>query len=127
MGGTLRGAWSRLKPLLEAAMKAKMAAGAKADQQKTNHAIDEFIRKFAPVMAEFENIYKAKEQLNNRFRAAADQGMKLLQPLQQQVEAAHKDGFNADSSLEENLEGRLSEVMGLLKELHSDGCGTQWD
>jgi hypothetical protein len=52
--------------------------------------------------------------------------MKLLQPLLQQVDAAHKDGFNADNSLQENLDGRIGEMMDRMKDLRRDRSSVQW-
>jgi hypothetical protein len=125
--GTLNGVWTRLKPLLEAAIKSKTPPDAKADPKKTAAAIQQFITQFAPVMAELEAIYKTRAQVNARFATTAEKGMKLLQPLLQQVDAAHKDGFNPDSSLQGNLDDRLSEMIDRLKELKSYGCQVQWD
>jgi hypothetical protein len=125
--GTLRSAWTRLKAQLDAAMKSKPAAGAKADPKKTAAAIQQFLSKFAAIMAEFEDAYKLKAQVDVKLRKASEEGLKLLQPILQQVDAAHKDGFNPDNSLQENVDGRLDEVIRLLKELKSNGCQVQWD
>jgi len=124
---TLRNVWGRLKPLLEAAIKSKSAPGAKADPKKTTLALQQFISRFAPVMAELEAAYKLKEQVDQRLAKASENGMKLLQPMLQQVIAAHKDGFNADGSLQDNMQGRLGEMIDRLKELKSYGCQVQWD
>ena len=125
--GTLRDVWARLKPLLEAAMKSKSAPNAKADLKKTTQVLQQFVSQFLPVMAELESAYKLKQQLDQKLGAASEKGIKLLQPMLQQVKAAHKDGFNADNSLEENLEGRLTEMYDRLRELRANRSQTQWD
>jgi len=124
--GTMRGVWARLKPLLEAAMKSKVAPGSKTDPKKTATAIQQFITHFAPIMTELEAAFKMKAQANAKFAAVADQGMKLLQPILQQVDDAHKDGFNADNSLQSDLDGRLGEMIDRLKELKKYGSEVQW-
>jgi len=78
-------------------------------------------------MAEFEDAYKLKAQVDVKLRKASEEGLKPLQPILQQVDAAHKDGFNPDNSLQENVDGRLDEMTRLLKELKSNGCQVQWD
>jgi hypothetical protein len=124
--GTLNNVWNRLKALLDAAMKGKTAPGAKADPKKVAAAIHQFLTGFAAIMAEFEDIYKAKAKVDERLVAASDKAMKLLQPLLQQVDAAHKDGFNADNSLQENLDGRIGEMMDRMKDLRRDRSSVQW-
>jgi len=88
--GTLRSAWTRLKAQLDAAMKSKPAAGAKADPKKTALAIQQFLSKFAAIMAEFEDAYKLKAQVDVKLRKASEEGLKLLQPILQQVDAAQQ-------------------------------------
>ena len=108
-------------------MKGKAAAGSKADPKKTATAIQQFITGFAPIMAELEANYKTKKEVDAKFAKIADKGMQLLKPILLQVDAAHKDGFNADNSLQSDLDGRLGEMIDRLKELKSYGCQVQWD
>ncbi|HUB81194.1 MAG TPA: hypothetical protein VMB03_20470 [Bryobacteraceae bacterium] len=122
----MKGVWDRLKVQLQAAMKSKTAAGAKVDPKKTVQAIQQFMTQFAPVMAELESAFKLKTQADAAFAKAAEKGMKLVTPMLQQVQTAHKAGFNADSSLEENMEGRLGEMFDRLKELKQYGSEVQW-
>jgi len=125
--GTLRGVWTRLKALLEGAMKSDMAPGAKADPKKAAALVKQFMTQFAPLMAELEANYKVKAQVDAKFRNIAERGMKLIQPFTQQVDAAHKLGFNPDNSQHGNLDGRLSELMDRLTDLKKDGSQVQWD
>lgn len=125
--GTLRSVWTRLKPLLEAAMRSKPAAGAKADPKKTAAAISQFMAHFATVMAELEAAYKLKAQLDAKLGKAAEDGLKLLKPLLQEVDNAHKGGFNADNSLQDNMDGRITEMIDRLRELQANRSQVQWD
>jgi hypothetical protein len=125
--GTLRDVWGRLKGLLDAALKAKLAPGAKADPAKTAAAVKQFMSQFASLMTELEANYKTKAQVDAKFRNIAERGIKLLQPFVQQVDAAHKLGFNPDNSQHDNLDGRLDEMLDRMKDLRKDGSGVQWD
>jgi hypothetical protein len=125
--GTLRSVWSRLKPLLLAAMQSEPGAGAKADPKKSAALVKQFMAQFASVMTELEAIYKVKAQVDARFKKTSDDGLKLLQPFLQQVDAAHKLGFNPDNSQHSNMDDRLGEMIDRLKELKSYGCQVQWD
>ena len=81
----------------------------------------------AKVVASFNDATARAEAGIPKLRKASEEGLKLLQPILQQVDAAHKDGFNSDNSLQENVDGRLDEMTRLLKELKSNGCQVQWD
>ena len=115
-----------MKALLQAAMKSKTTSGAKVDPKKTVLAIQQFMTQFAPIMAELESAFKLKAQADAAFARSAEKGMKLVTPMLQLVDAAHKAGFNDDNSLEEKMEGRLSEMFDRLKELKQYGSEVQW-
>jgi len=123
---TFRDAWARLKAQLDAAMKSKAAPGAKADPKKVAQAIQKFMSAFAPVMTDLDSAFKLKAQADAAFKKAGANGMNLVTPILQQVVAAHKDGFNADNTLQGNMEDRLDEVFRLLKELKQYGSEVQW-
>ena len=123
--GTLTNVWARLKPLLEAAMKS--TAGGKADPKKTAAAIQNFISHFAGVMSQMEAVYKKKAEVDASFKQVSEQGLKLLGPMLQQLDAAHKEGFNPNGSAHQALDERMGEMMDRLKELKQYGSQTQWD
>jgi hypothetical protein len=125
--GTLSGVWSRLKPLLEGAMKSTPAPEAKGDPKKAPAAIQHFISQFGGVMTQFETIYHKKKEVDESFKQASEQGLKLLEPLLQQLDAAHKNGFNPNSSAQQNMDDRIGEMIDRLKELKQYGSQTQWD
>ena len=125
--GTLSGVWTRLKAPLETAKKSTVASGGKADPKKSAHAIEQFLAKFAPVMAEFDNIYKEKAKVDASFRSAAEKGLAIVQAFTKEIDAAHKDGFNPDNTLQGNIDDRLSEMTDRLNDLKRDGTQVQWD
>jgi hypothetical protein len=116
----------QLKALLDKAIKSNPGPGAKADPKKTAAMIHDFMTKFAPMMAEMEAIFKMKAEVDAKFKKPADKGMNLLTPFLQQVDAAHKLGFNPDNSLQGDLDGRITEVFDLMKELKQYGSEVQW-
>lgn len=124
---TLRANWVRLKNLIEAAIKGKSVPGAKTDPKKTAQALQQFVSRFLSVMNDLEAAYKLKEQLDQKLVKASENGMNLLRPMLQQVKTAHKDGFNADNSLEADMEGAIDNMIDLLKELKSNRSQVQWD
>src|SRR5690348_18103928 len=92
--GTLRNVWDRLKALLAQALQGKgRAPGAKADPKRMASAVQQFTTHFQPVFAEIDKHYKAKAQIEASLKTSADQALKLVQALKQQVTAADKDGF----------------------------------
>ena len=125
--GTLRSVWARLKPLLLAAMQSEAGPGAKADPKKSAALVKQFVAQFAAIMTELEAIYKVKAQVDARFKKTSEDGLKLLQPFLQQIDAAHKVGFNPDNTSQGNMDDRLGEMIDRLKELKSYGCQVQWD
>jgi hypothetical protein len=125
--GTLSGVWDRLKPLLEGAMKSTPQAGSKVDQKKAAAAIQQFISQFGGVMTQMATIYQKKKEVDASFKEASEKGLKLLDPLLKQLDAAHKDGFNPNNSAHQNIDDRISEMMDRLKELKQYGSQTQWD
>jgi hypothetical protein len=125
--GTLSGVWDRLKPLLEGAMKSGSEPGAKADPKKASATIQHFISQFEPVLKQFEAIYKKKKDVDASFKQTSEQGLKLLAPLLQQLDAAHKDGFNPNDSAHQSMDDRINEMIDRLKDLKQYGSQTQWD
>jgi len=125
--GTLRSVWDRLKALLAQALQGKgRAPGAKADPKKMASAVQQFTTHFQAVFADIDRHYKAKAQIEAGLKTSADQALKLVQALKQQVVAADKDGF-ATGGLQESLEGRLDEMIDRLTELKHNGFGVPWD
>jgi len=124
--GTINGVWERLKPLLDGAMKSTPQAGAKVDPKKASAAIQHFTSQFAGVLTQLDAIYKKKAEVDASFKVACDQGLKLLTPLLQQLDAAHKEGFNPNNSAHQNMDDRINEMIDRLKELRQYGSETQW-
>ena len=58
---------------------------------------------------------------------AAEKGLAIVQAFTKEIDAAHKDGFNPDNTLQGNIDDRLSEMTDRLNDLKRDGTQVQWD
>ena len=115
---TLSSAWSRLKAPLEAAIKGK-SGGASADAKKSASALHTFETQIAPVMKKLDDALVERTKLSAKLRSAAEEGLKLVDPMYKQVKA--------DKSIDDELKDRLDEVGSLLREVRRDGAQVQWD
>ncbi|HEX3744933.1 MAG TPA: hypothetical protein VHW09_13415 [Bryobacteraceae bacterium] len=116
---TLSSAWSRLKAPLEAAVKGKSGTGASADAKKSAAALHTFETQIAPVMKKLDDALQERTKLSAKLRSAAEEGLKLVDPMYKQAKA--------DKSLDDEVKDRLDEVGSLLREVRRDGAQVQWD